>query len=89
MSGMTKPDHQTEWVPLFFILGACYIVTIVCFVPRLTDVLTQGVLGIAMTFAGTAGGAYAPKLMQRLSERRSTDGPADAPDANPTQPVKG
>lgn len=84
MTAMSKPDH-TEWVPLFFIAGACYIVTIVCFVPRLSDVLTQGVLGIAMTFAGTAGGAYAPKLMQRLSDHRA----GDAPDPNPTQPAKG
>jgi hypothetical protein len=78
---INKPD-TTEWVPLFFIFGACYIVTIMCFVPRLSDVTTQGMLGIAMTFAGTAGGAYAPKLLQRMSEKRATD----VPDANPTQP---
>jgi hypothetical protein len=72
-----RPSQQVEWVPLFFIFGACYIVTLVVFAPRLSDVVSQGVMGIAMTFAGTAGGAYAPKLLQRFSERRSTDSPAD------------
>jgi len=74
MAGMTKPE-STEWVPVFFILGSCYIVTLVVCVPRLSDVVSQGVLGIAMTFAGAAGGAYAPKLLARMSsgERRATD----------------
>ncbi len=70
-----KPHQQIEWVPIVFVVAACYIVTLLVFGPRAVgDAAMQIAGGIATTFAGAAAGAYGSKMLQqRAQERRVTD----------------
>lgn len=72
-----KSPQQTEWVPIVFILSATYICTVVLLIKSSSDVAIQGALNIALTFAGAAGGAYAPRLMSRWSQTKEP--PAETP----------
>lgn len=79
---MEKPHQQIEWVPIVFILAACYIVTLLVFSKGVGDAAMQIGGGIATTFGGAAAGAYGSKLVQnRNAASRATD-----VQAGPTQP---
>lgn len=77
---MEKPHQQIEWVPIVFILAACYIVTLLVFSKGVGDAAMQIGGGIATTFGGAAAGAYGSKLVQNAASR-ATD-----VQAGPTQP---
>lgn len=82
MPTIDKPHQQIEWVPIVFIVSACYIITLLVMVHNISDAAMQGAIGIATTFGGAAAGAYGSKLFQNRSfPQRATDAPPD-----PTQP---
>jgi hypothetical protein len=84
MPTVDKPHNQIEWVPLAFILAACYIVTLLVLVKQVDVSVLQIGGGIATTFGGAAAGAYGTKMMQaRNSATRSTDPDPPTPPANP------
>lgn len=87
MATMNKPSaSNVEWVPIVFVVAACYIVTLL-FVIKNVDVSAMQIAGgIATTFGGAAAGAYGSKLVQnRGNQTRATDAPNGAP-PDPTQP---
>jgi len=89
MPTINKPQHQVEWIPIIFIFGACYIVTLLAFVRNAGDAVVQGAIGIATTFSGAAAGAYGSKLVQGgFGRNRATDAEPGNPTspANPAQP---
>jgi hypothetical protein len=45
-------------IPMFFVLSATYIVTLLVFKQNISDIAAQGAISIATTFAGAAAGAY-------------------------------
>jgi hypothetical protein len=52
-----KPSNGID-IPLFFVLSATYIVTLLVFKQNISDIAAQGAISIATTFAGAAAGAY-------------------------------
>jgi len=53
----SKPSGGVD-IPMFFILSATYIVTLLVFKQNISDIAAQGAISIATTFAGAAAGAY-------------------------------
>lgn len=65
-------------IPMFFVLSATYIVTLLVFKQSISDIAAQGAISIATTFAGAAAGAYMKNQPQQFTP---------APPVNPIPPA--
>lgn len=75
MVTFVKPSTQVD-IPMFFVLSATYIVTLLVFKKDLSDIAAQGAISIATTFAGAAAGAYMKNQVQQSSYPTPPAGPA-------------
>jgi hypothetical protein len=77
----TKPGNGGVDIPMFFVLSATYIVTLLVFKQNISDIAAQGAISIATTFAGAAAGAYMKNQPQQFAMPQNP-----IPPANPAQP---
>jgi len=76
---VSKPSVGVD-IPMFFVISATYIVTLLVFKRDLSDIAAQGAISIATTFAGAAAGAYMKNQPQPPQQLYPT------PPAAPAQP---